>query len=262
MKERGGIPESVVRFAGGEMAEQVDSAGFTDVTGVDHAFLLRVFYIFVALAVASALIAAAGRWVGPSISLGGYSDDPSPREIVIGNNVLSVPANAIRFAEARHDGVAARLDLYLRWPDLTGYSDAARDDFNGTNGRKDILFLTFEPQTMSHDMSGRLQPIYRALIVEPGKPGESGITLYDFKPDTGYLNEMLAVGQGKNGTPFVARCLTGAAGHESLAPCQRDVIVGKGLSLNYRFPRKLLADWQSLDTAVVARAGSFIRTSE
>jgi hypothetical protein len=244
------------------MAEQVDSAGFTDVTGVDHAFLLRVFYIFVALAVASGLIAATGRWIGPSISMGGYSDDPSPREIVIGNNVLSVPADAIRFAKARHDGVAARLDLYLRWPGLTGYSDAARDDFNGTDGRKDILFLTFEPQAMSHDMSGRLEPVYRALIVEPGKPAGNDITLYDFKPDTGYLNEVLAVGQENDGKPFVARCLTGAAGHESLAPCQRDVFVGKGLSLNYRFPHELLADWRSLDAAVLAKAGSFIRTVE
>jgi hypothetical protein len=244
------------------MAEQVDSAGFTNVAGVDHAFLLRVFYVFVALAIASALIAAAGRWLGPSITLGGYSDDPTPREIVIGNNVLSVPANAIRFSEARHDGVAARLDLYLRWPDLTGYSNAAREDFNDTNGRKDILFLSFEPQRMSQDMSGRFQPIYRSLIVEPGKPGEGGITLYDFKPDTGYVNEVLAVGPGSEGEPFVARCLAGAASRGSLAPCQRDVLVGKGLSLNYRFPRKLLAEWQSLDKSVFAKAGSFIRTSE
>lgn len=244
------------------MTEQVDPAGFTDVTGIDHAFLLRVFYVFAALAVISALIAAAGRWLGPSISMGGYSDDFSPREIVIGNNVLSAPANAIRFPDARHDGVAARLDLYLRWPDLAGYSNAARDDFNGTDGRKDILFLTFEPETMSHDMSGRLQPIYRSLIVEPGKPAGNHVTLYDFKPDTDYLNEVLAVGRGSDGEPFVARCLTGAASRESLAPCQRDVLVGKGLSLNYRFPRGLLADWQALDAAVLAKARSFIRTDQ
>ncbi|MDN5928965.1 MAG: hypothetical protein L0I29_18015 [Hyphomicrobiales bacterium] len=244
------------------MAGQVESARYTNVTGIDHAFLSRTFYIFIALAIVSALIAATGRWLGPAISKGGYSDDPSLREIVVGNNVLSVPANAIRFAEARHDGVAAKLDLYLRWPDLTGYSDAARDDFNGTGGRKDILFLSFEPPTMSHDMSSRWRPVYRALIVEPGKPGGNGVTLYDFKPDTGYLNEVLAVGRRADGEPFVARCLTGTTGQESLAPCQRDAFVGNGLSLNYRFPRGLLADWQKLDAAVMAKAGSFIRTDD
>ncbi|WP_311028374.1 hypothetical protein [Mesorhizobium koreense] len=244
------------------MAEHVDSAGRTNIRGIDQTFLVRTFYVFIALALASALIATVGRWLGPSISMGGYSDDPTLHEIVIGNNVLSVPANAIRFAKARHDGVAARLDLYLHWPDLGGYSDAARADFNGTNGRKDILFLSFEPQTMSHDMSGRLEPIYRSLIVEPGISEGNGITLYDFKPETGYLNEVLAVGTRTNAEPFVARCLAGAAGKESLAPCQRDVLTGNGLSLNYRFPRELLADWQSLDAAVTAKARSFIRTAE
>jgi hypothetical protein len=192
--------------------------------------------------------------------MSGYSDDPTPREIVIGNNVLSVPANAIRFEDARHDGVAPRLDLYLRWPDLTGYSNAARDDFNNKDDRRDILFLSFEPQMMSRDMSGRFEPIYRSVIAEPGVAGENGVTLYGFRPDTGYLNETLAVASRSGGEPFVARCLTGAAGRDSLAPCQRDILIGDELSLNYRFPRRLLNDWQSLDAAVTAKARSFIRT--
>jgi len=91
------------------MAEYVDSAACANIRRIDQAFLLRTFYVFIVLAIASALIAAAGRWLGPSISMGGYTDDPALREIVIGNNVLSVPANAIRFPDARHDGVAARL---------------------------------------------------------------------------------------------------------------------------------------------------------
>lgn len=244
------------------MTQNAHSADSADVRGMDQAFLLRAFYIFAAVALASALIAAAGRWLGPAISLGGYSDDPTPREIVIGNNVLSVPANAIRFEEARHDGLAPRLDLYLRWPDLTGYSRAASDDFNNKDDRRDILFLSFEPQAMSRDMGGRFDPIYRSLVVEPGSAGENGLTLYDFRPDTGYLNEMLAVASQPKGEPFVARCLVAAAARDSLAPCQRDVLVGDELSLNYRFPRELLGDWRSLDAAVIAKARSFIRTEK
>jgi hypothetical protein len=244
------------------MTQNVDSAGGAQARGLDQAFLLRAFYVFLTVALASALIAAAGRWLGPSISMGGYSDDPTFREIVVGNNVLSVPANAIRFEEARHDGVAPRLDLYLRWPDLTGYTNAARDDFNNKDGRKAILFLSFEPQAMSRDMGGRFEPIYRSLIVEPGSAGENGITLYAFRPDTGYLNETLAVASRPEGEPFVARCLVGPAARDSLAPCQRDVLVGDELSLNYRFPRELLGDWQSLDAAVLAKARSFIKAEK
>jgi hypothetical protein len=244
------------------MTQMANPVQGMDAKGIDQLFLLRAFHVFAAIALVSALIAVAGRWLGPAISMSGYSDDPTPREIVIGNNVLSVPANAIRFEEARHDGVAPRLDLYLRWPDLTGYSNAARDDFNNKDDRRDILFLSFEPRTMSRDMSGRFEPIYRSVVAEPGVAGENGMTLYGFKPETGYLNETLAVASRSEGEPFVARCLTGAAGQESLAPCQRDVLIGDGLSLNYRFPRRLLNDWRSLDAAVIARAGSFIRTGE
>jgi hypothetical protein len=244
------------------MTEHRNSAGAAEIGGLDQAFLVRAFYVLITLAVISALIAAMGRWLGPSICMGGYSNDPTPREIVIGNNVLSVPANTIRFAEARHDGIAPRLDLYLRWPELTGYSNKARADFNNTNGRKDILFLSFEPQAMSRDMSGRFGPVYSSLISEPGSAGENGITFYNFKSDTGYMNEELAVAERPDAEPFVARCLVGVAARESLAPCQRDVLVGNQLSLNYRFPRELLADWQSLDKAVVTKAGSFIRTAE
>jgi hypothetical protein len=244
------------------MAEHIQSADAGPIRSVDQAFLMRTFHVFIVIAAVSVLIAAAGRWLGPRISLGGYSDDATSREIVIGNNVLSVPANAIRFAEARHDGVAARLDLYLRWPDLQGYSDAARDDFNGVNGRKDILFLSFEPRTMSQDMSGRFQPIYRSLIAEPGNPAGNGMTLYKFKPETGYVGEVLAVGARSGEEPFVARCLAGAAADDSLAPCQRDILVGDGLSLNYRFPREVLAAWKALDAAVAAKARSYLRVAE
>ncbi|MGN6466816.1 MAG: hypothetical protein ACTHLP_15185 [Rhizobiaceae bacterium] len=243
------------------MTQNAGSAA--EVRGIDQVFLVRAFYLFAAVALVSALIAAAGRWLGPSISMGGYSDDPTSREIVIGNNVLLVPANMIRFQEARRDGVAPKLDLYLRWPDLTGYTEAARDDFNGKDGRKDILFLSFEPQAMSRDMGGRFEPIYRSLVVDPGTPTGNGVTLYGFRPETGYLNEVLAVAEKPGGgEPFVARCLVGPSADESLAPCQSDVLIGDELSLNYRFPRQFLADWRSLDAAVTAKARSFIRTDK
>ena len=58
----------------------------------------------------------------------------------------------------------------------------------------------------------------------------------------------MAARPGKD--PFVARCLSGPSAEESLAPCERDIHVGDDLSLSYRFPIELLADWQALDKAV------------
>lgn len=210
----------------------------------------RVFASFLLLAAASLAISMGGRWLGAAIALGGHSDDPSPREIVIGNDVVVVPANTIRHERARLDGVAPRLDLYLRWPDMTGYSAAAQADFNHAGGSRRILFLSFEPRTMSRDMSGRFEPIYRSLIEPAGRSGPAGVRLHAFGAASGYVNEELAVAGGDGAGPFVARCMTGASAEESLAPCERDLAVGRELSLTYRFPRELLEDWRRLDMAV------------
>ncbi|WFP61138.1 hypothetical protein [Mesorhizobium sp. WSM4904] len=226
---------------------------------VDSTFMKRVFYAFAALALLSVAISVGGKWLGRSIAMAGYTDDTTVRQVVIGNNLISVPANFIRFDQTRRDGIATRLDLYLRYPEMDGYSSAARDDFNHATTKK-IIFLSFEPRMMSRDMSGRFAPIYSALIVRPGTPGPSGTTLYGFTEKSGYLNEVLAVADRPGKDPFVARCLSGPSAEESLAPCERDIQVGDDLSLTYRFPRELLGNWQALDAAIAAKVAGILRT--
>ncbi|WP_187970936.1 hypothetical protein [Aquibium microcysteis] len=227
---------------------------------IDDRLMVKVFVAFALLALASALISVGGKWLGRSIALAGHTEDATPHEIVIGNNVLVVPANAIRFEDDRRDGVASSLRLYLRWPDLDGYSAAARDDFNHAGGSRNILFVSFEQQIMSRDMSGRFDPIYASLIESEGTPGPAGVTLYGFKPQSGYLDESLAVGPAQAGGRFVARCLTGAVAAESLADCERDVAVGDRLVLVYRFPSRLLGEWKRLDESMLAYARKALKT--
>jgi hypothetical protein len=240
--------------------KQAEELGQFQAKAVNSAFMLRVFFAFATLAILSAGLSIAGKWLGRTIALAGHTEDTTLHEIVIGNNVLEVPANAIRFDRERRDGAAKRLDLYLRWPDMGGYSATAHDDFNHVGGDKNILFISFEEQMMSRDMSGRFEPIYRSLIVEPGVPGQGGTTLYGFSEKSGYTNEVLAVAKRSGQAPFVARCLTGTSADESLAPCERDVLIGDNLSLSYRFPRELLPGWRALDAAVLASAAGFLKT--
>ncbi|MER8391166.1 hypothetical protein NKH10_04560 [Mesorhizobium sp. M1340] len=227
---------------------------------VDSTLMKRVFYAFATLALLSMAISLGGRWFGRSIAMAGYTDDTTVHKVVIGNNIIAVPANVIRFAQARRDGIASRLDLYLRYPEMDGYSEAARNDFNHTGPSKDIVFLSFEPQMMSRDMSGRFAPIYSALIAKPGTPGPGGARLYAFSEKSGYLNEVLAVADRPGKDPFVARCLSGPSADESLAPCERDILVGDNLSLTYRFPREFLGDWQTLDAAILGEAARVLKT--
>lgn len=225
--------------------------------------LIRAFGLCVIVLIAlSTAIGLAGRWFGHAISMGGHTDDSRLFEIVIGNNVIVAPANTIRFDHARRDGIAQRLDLYLRWPDLTGYSDAYREDFNSAGQEKRLIFVSYEPRIMSRDMSGRLEPIYRTLIEKTGRSGPDGLTVHDFIARSGYVNEELVIGARQGQPPFVARCLTGASAAQSLAQCQRDVGVGDNLSLSYRFPASLLSDWRKLDSDIAAKSQSMIRTAK
>lgn len=229
---------------------------------LDSTFIWRVFFIFSALALIALAIATAGRFAGHSIAMAGHTDDTSLAEIVIGNNVLAAPRNMIRFEQARKGGVATRLDLYLRWPDLTGYTDAARDDFNHAGDRKNIVFVSLSESMMSRDMSGRYEPIYSELTEASTDAAPKGLVARRFTEKSGYANEMLYVGETTGRAPFVVRCLVGETAAQSLAPCERDIHVGKGLSLLYRFPHELLGDWKRLDQSMGRLAKWMLKTAD
>ncbi|MBO6719613.1 MAG: hypothetical protein JJ913_16780 [Rhizobiaceae bacterium] len=241
------------------MTQQTATSGET-ISPVSSRFAIRLFYTFAALAGLSVAISMAGKWLGGSIASVGHSDDTSVHEIVVGNNVLAVPANHIRFQKQRAATETHRLDLYMRWPDLAGYSDEFRDDFNHRDGSRRIVFLSVEARLMSRDMSGRFEPIYRRLIELPGAPAPGGLRAYRFRETSGYINELLIVGERPGSAPFVARCLMGAAAADSLASCERDVHFGDDLSLVYRFPETLLGQWRELDQSVTSRMQEFLRT--
>ena len=58
--------------------------------------------------------------------------------------------------------------------------------------------------------------------------------------------------------PFVARCLAKAT-PEVPATCIRDVNIGRGLSMLYRFDRVYLGDWQDLDAGCSELGSRFFR---
>ena len=218
---------------------------------LDERFLIRLFCVFLILALASVGLSLAGKHFGRMIAMGGHTDQTTLYEVIIADEVFLFPANAIRQGEARRHGKQARINLYLRWPEMSGFSVDYMDSFNNVDGSGSIIFLTIEPQTMSRDMSGRLQPIYQTLIEAEGRPGVAGLLFHNFLPKAGYFDEILVVGEREEGPSFVARCLTGEAAETSLAPCQRDIHLPGELSLSYRFAEARLADWQRLDSALL-----------
>jgi hypothetical protein len=213
-----------------------------------------------ALALFSLVVTLAGRHFGGQIRLGGNSPATRIHEIVIANAVLAVPENHIRFADQRVGGVAPKLDLFALWPAMTGYAAADRAQFEARDGiEPNVLFLTIEPQQMSRDMTGRLERIYKQLV-EPAEDAApvAGLSPYRFKAEHAiFSNELLHVEEGAE-FPFVARCITGPEAQTALAPCERDLLLAdEGVSVKYRFPAHLLAEFRSLDAAVLELIEAF-----
>ncbi len=226
---------------------------------VESRFLQRVFFAFVTLALLSLLISFAGRQIGSEISMGGHTDDTSIREIIIGNDVLDLPANMIRNPEQRRDGMAKRIDIYAQWPEMTGYSDASKTIFNNIDKDGRLLFISFDRRSMLRDMSGRFDPIYKPMIAGSGEELPYGLTRYHLPEKAGFMDEFLYVGSQADGTLFVARCLDPAAAVGNLAPCDRDIHVGDDLVMMVRFAPQLLGQWRQLDAVVKSFAASTIK---
>ncbi|GAA5617320.1 hypothetical protein ACRRRS_06740 [Brucella anthropi] len=218
-------------------------------------WLLLAVIVLILLSVA---VNVGGRLLGPLIARGGHSDSTHGYEIIIGNNVLSIPANMIRFSNQRRDGVTRRLDLYARWPGLTGYTERDRAIFNLLTSKRHLIFMSIEQRTMSRDMSGRYLAIYAELIDPNGETAPGNLTVHRFLESSGYKGEELVLSDPSSGKPeFVARCLADS-GAESFNSCERDVQFGRDLQILYRFPRSMLGEWKSLDKAIVDFANAHL----
>lgn len=234
---------------------------------LDHAplispgFVWKLTGVIAVLCVATLAIALTGRLIGGSIALAGNTSDQSLREIVIGNDVLSLPANVIRFESQRTSGIQGAVDTHFAWPGMTGYSEANRDVFNQVESGDGLIFARITQSTMSRDMSGRLDPIYRRLTEGQPVAGPNGLDSVRLAPGAGYANELMYIERRAPGSaaerPYAVRCLVEDAslGNDfaTRTGCQRDIRLGADLSVTYRFSINLLPHWREIEQDVRAR---------
>lgn len=215
----------------------------------------RMLRIVMAAAVIMVLmvvaISLAGRLMGERIALAGHTASTERFTITIGQDRLSLPANVIRFPQARVEGETDRIDLYLTWPDMTGYSEATAARFNDLTQPGRLIFLQLSQSTMSRDMSGRLDPIYRGLFEGEARDYGSGLSLHRLRQDSGYNGEVMLTGSRPGAPDYAVRCILPDGDRTaSNADCQRDILAGRDLFVLYRFSSTLLPQWQALDAAV------------
>ncbi|MDZ7600223.1 MAG: hypothetical protein U1A06_02470 [Hoeflea sp.] len=233
---------------------------------LDHVPLLSPRFVWKITAVVAVLclltlaIAATGRMIGQSISHAGNTADTTLHEIVIGNDVLRLPANVIRFETQRISGVQNAVDIYFAWPGMEGYSEDNRDIFNQTRSADGLIFARIAQATMSRDMSGRFTPIYRRLTDGAPVAGPSGLDSFRLRSGAGYANELMYVERTASDKPYAIRCLVEESGSEAdfntRTGCQRDIAIGQDLSVTYRFSIDLLPHWREIETDIRTRLQS------
>ncbi|NLS15888.1 hypothetical protein HGP16_04840 [Rhizobium sp. P40RR-XXII] len=203
------------------------------------------------LAALTVAISIGGHWLGGKISLAGHTIDAKPISVTIGDDTLHLAANTIRFPSERVNGAAERIDLYLTWPQMQGYSEVDRLRFDDISQSSSLIFLQVSQSTMSRDMSGRLAPIYSQLMDGAAYAGPFGLTAHRLRADAGYNGEVLLTAPRSGESDYVVRCLLPSSpALATSGDCQRDVKLGRDLSVLYRFSSNQLGDWRAMDAAV------------
>ena len=191
------------------------------------------------------------------VALAGKSGDPSPIAVMVAGETLAIPANMIRFPGARTGGTVESVDLLLRWPGLDGYSADSADAFRDGSALSPLVYVTIVQRDNPLDSDGMLAAVYERFFAGEAIEGPSGLTGRRMTADSGYRGEEVFYAP-RQSPAFVARCLSEAT-PEVPATCIRDVNIGAGLSMLYRFNRFFLGDWQAMDSDLKQLAARFLK---
>lgn len=209
----------------------------------------RVAFLFSGFAVVLAvLILATAQYLGNEIAKGGYSDSKELHQIVVGNDVVTVPGNIIRFSAQRKSTSQNRLELYFHWPTMNGYNHELKPYFVNHAKQDKIIFVSLEPRQMPAEMSGRIESIYSMFYDGPSIPTDYGLVQQPLSQDSGYVDEDLFV-EKDSPYPFTARCLRESV-DGSKPYCIRDIHIGEDMMATIRFHSALLPEWMKLDQLV------------
>jgi hypothetical protein len=218
---------------------------------ITPAMAVKFAAAIVLLACLTLALIVAGRWIGARMAMGGFTDSPEILDIFIGQDHLRLPANAVRTDTQRKTGPAEQIDLVLTWPELQGYSHENRNRFYDLTAAGGLIFVEVSQRTMTHDMAGRFDPIYRLLLQPQPSNGPAGLIQYNFRENSSYRGEALLVSPDEGSPSFAIRCILSADTEAaSNTDCQYDTEAGQDLTIMTRYSKDLLTQWKDIDAAI------------
>lgn len=192
------------------------------------------------------------------IALKGLNGKPSPVAVTIGSEALVVPANLIRSPTDRRGGLVTAVDLLVHWPSLDGFSEERAEVFRNGSSHAPLVYVTITEAETSLDSTTRLNAIYSLYFGGPAFPGPAHLVGRPMRTDSPYRGEIVYF-EPRAAEPYVVRCLAEET-EEIPSTCIREVGIGHGLTMLYRFNRAWLADWRTMDDRLRRLAGQFFRS--
>ena len=236
------------------------SGAETNESLISNRFLFRLTATIGIMAALTAVIGVAGKNYGDELALGGHTASTEIEHVIVGQDVIALPANVIRFDNQRRSGPAEAVSIYLSWPRMEGYSHSNAAAFSDPANAEALVFADFSQSVMSRDMSGRLEPIYEKLFTGSPHPGPSGLTIHELSRNSGFGDETMLTGTTKTGAVYAVRCIMPKTRNLATgADCQRDIHVGRDLTMLYRFSSNLLPQWELIDGAMQEFAARHIQ---
>jgi len=163
----------------------------------------------------------------------------------VGGRPFRIPANYLIYESARSGGERSEVALFALLPDLDGWSNWAGDAFASNAVDSRVVYLTIHKDKLGVKEADRLSRVYLDYVTDRrGRAGPYGLTLYEFRQDTGYRGDELYVGQTETG-PVVMRCVTLSESVPNPS-CLREMLLAPGVGLTLRFKRYYLQDWQDI----------------
>jgi hypothetical protein len=186
------------------------------------------------------------------------SEETQPVDVTIAGIRHLIPANYTRFAYGRKGGIQDKIELYALLPDLKPYEPDLVEAFQDASAGSRVIYFDIEEQRRdTFTEEARFRKVYLKLVSDPdGERGPYGFRRYGFDRTTAYRDEELFVQEKDDGTVIMLRCFQDKP--RIISPtCRRDLELGNGLLLHYRFMRSQLGNWRQIDEGVRVLARSF-----
>ena len=196
------------------------------------------------------VFAALRSYTNPE-TLGGFSSDTAPISIAIGDTRMSVPQNIIRFRDQRESSALSKLDSFIQWPSVKGFTKEDAATFQNINRASELIFITLEVGEPFNSSQQKLRELYRRFFSKSPWRGPAGLIGNELDSSSGYLSEDVLYAKHDDDL-FLTRCLQeDKSDTDNLLPtCIYEFTLGDGVNVYVRFHRSHLSEWKILDERV------------